>query len=82
MIHLRFYHFLPFASDFLRPFVKTQVLNSLGIDFSNHYGDDSNELPVPAVFVIHQNSKVVFAHTEGGDFRNRVEIADILAALN
>ena len=60
----------------------TGVLNSLGINFDKHYGDDSNELPIPAVFVIHENGKIVFAKSEGGDFRNRVEIAKILSALN
>jgi len=59
----------------------TSVLNSLGIDFNNHYSDDSNELPVPAVFVISRSGKIVFAKSEGGDFRNRVEISEILSAL-
>jgi len=59
----------------------TGVLNSLGIDFNNHYGDDSNELPVPAVFVIRQDGTIAYARSEGGDFTNRVEIANILAAL-
>jgi peroxiredoxin len=59
----------------------TAVLNSLGIDFNNHYGDDSSELPVPAVFVIHRGGTIAYAQSEGGDFRNRVEIAEILSAL-
>jgi peroxiredoxin len=59
----------------------TAVLNSLGVDFEGHYGDDSNELPVPAVFVIDRNGKVLFAKSDGGDFRNRVELSDILESL-
>lgn len=59
----------------------TSVLRSLGIDFESHYGDDSNELPVPAVFVIRKNGMISFAKSEGGDYRNRVEIAEILEAI-
>lgn len=59
----------------------TAVLASLGIDFANFYSDDSQELPVPAVFVIGSDGRIRFAATEGGDFRARVEPADILAAL-
>ncbi len=59
----------------------TSTLKSLGIDFESYYSDDSNELPVPAVFVIQQNGKISFAKSEGGDFRNRVEASEILAAL-
>lgn len=59
----------------------TAVLNALGIDFNAHYSDNSNELPVTAVFVINQNGEIVFAKSEGGDFRNRVELSEILSAL-
>ena len=59
----------------------TNVIKSLGIDFEGHYGDDSYELPVPAVFVINQDGTVAFAKSEGGDFRIRVEPSEILSAL-
>lgn len=60
----------------------TAVLNGLGIDFSHFYGDDSDELPVPAAFVIDQNGKILFAKSAGGDFRDRVEPSEILKALS
>jgi peroxiredoxin len=60
----------------------TAVLNGLGIDFGNFYGDDSDELPVPAAFVIDQNGKILLAKTAGGDFRNRVEPSEILQILS
>lgn len=60
----------------------TNVVKSLGIDFEGHYGDDSHEIPVPTVFVIDKNGTVKFAKSEGGDYRNRVEASQILAALN
>lgn len=59
----------------------TAVLQSLGIDFSHFYGDDSQEIPVPAVFVIQQDGAISFAKSEGGDYRNRVKVAEILNAL-
>jgi len=57
------------------------VLKQLGIDFGSFYGDDSNEIPVPAVFVIDKDAIVKLAKSEGGDYRNRVEISEIMAAL-
>ncbi|MEM9673210.1 MAG: peroxiredoxin-like family protein [Cyclobacteriaceae bacterium] len=58
------------------------AMTSLGIDFNGHYSDDSQELPVPAVFVIEQDGTVLLAQTAGGDYRNRVEVADVLNALS
>ena len=57
------------------------ILKELGYDFNSFYGDDSREIPVPAVFVINQKGIITFAKTEGGDYRNRVEIEEILNAL-
>ncbi|XLS28071.1 redoxin domain-containing protein [Flavobacteriaceae bacterium M23B6Z8] len=48
-------------------------MQELGIDFDSFYGDDSKELPIPAVFVIDKEGIVRFAASEGGDYRNRVE---------
>lgn len=59
----------------------TDVIKSLGIDFEGYYSDDSYELPVPAVFVVGQDGTILFAKSQGGDFRNRVEPSEILAAL-
>ena len=57
------------------------TMGALGIDFDRFYDDDAREIPVPAVFVVEQNGTVSFAQTEGGDYRNRTEAADVLRAL-
>lgn len=53
----------------------------LGIDFYSHYEEKSGELPVPAVFIIDRLGHIIFAKSEGGDFRQRVEAGEILHAL-
>lgn len=53
----------------------------LGIDFYEFYDDRSREVPVPAVFIIDKDGTVVFARSEGGDYRSRVEPMEILDAL-
>ncbi len=57
------------------------TMTGLGLDFDAYYSDDSRELPVPAVFVIEQDGTIAFAKTEGGDYRNRVEVSEIIATL-
>ena len=57
------------------------TMKKLGIDFDAHYSDDSKELPVPAVFVIEKDSTVSFAKSLGGDYRNRVEVSEIINHL-
>ncbi|UII21189.1 peroxiredoxin-like family protein [Fulvivirga ligni] len=57
------------------------TMKNLGIDFDAHYSDDSKELPVPAVFVIEKDSTVSFAKSLGGDYRNRVEVSEIINHL-
>lgn len=57
------------------------TMSELGFDFDAHYSDDSRELPVPAVFVINQDSTIAFAKAEGGDYRNRVDVSEILGTL-
>lgn len=57
------------------------TMTELGFNFDAHYGDDSREIPVPAVFIIQQDGSVSFAKSEGGDYRNRVEAIEILRAL-
>lgn len=56
-------------------------MTKLGIKFDAFYADDSRELPVPAVFVIDTDQTVLFAATEGGDYRNRTEAKAILDVL-
>jgi len=53
-------------------------MEKLGFDFDSFYGNDSKEIPVPAVFIIEQDGTVSFAKTEGGDYRNRTESAEII----
>ena len=58
-----------------------QAMKDLGIDFDSYYADDAQELPVPAVFIIEKDATISFAKAVGGDYRHRVEAADILTAL-
>lgn len=58
------------------------LMKELGIDFEAHYADDSKELPIPAVFIIEKDGVISFAKTTGGDYRNRVEVSEIINALN
>tara|TARA_R110002073_G_scaffold108336_3_gene243342 strand:+ start:12547 stop:13206 length:660 start_codon:yes stop_codon:yes gene_type:complete len=57
------------------------TMTELGFDFDAHYSDDSRELPIPAVFVINKDATVLFAKSLGGDYRNRVEVSEIINAL-
>lgn len=56
-------------------------MEKLGFNFDNYYADDSKEIPVPAVFIIHQDGKISYAKSEGGDFRNRTAAQEIIQAL-
>jgi len=57
------------------------TMTELGFDFDSHYSDDSRELPVPAVFIIEKNGTISFAKSTGGDYRNRVEVSEIISIL-
>ncbi len=57
------------------------TMTELGFDFDAHYSDDSRELPMPAVFVIEKDTTISFAKSIGGDYRNRVEVSEIINAL-
>ncbi len=59
-----------------------KAMKDLGYDFYSFYSDQSGKLPVPATFVINQDGIITFAASEGGDYRQRVEAAAILKALN
>jgi peroxiredoxin len=56
-------------------------LKELGIDLAEINQSESGEVPVPAVFIIDQNRKVVFAKSEGGDYKKRVDPQEVLVAL-
>ncbi|VAX13089.1 hypothetical protein MNBD_GAMMA24-1896 [hydrothermal vent metagenome] len=53
----------------------------LGYDFYSFYDDKSVELPVSATFIIAPDKRVIFAESEGGDYRKRTEPQLILEAL-
>ncbi len=57
------------------------TMTALGFDFDSHYSDDSREIPVPTVFIIEQDRTISFAKTAGGDYRNRVEVSEIINSL-
>lgn len=59
-----------------------QAMTDLGYDFHDFYSDDFARLPVPATFVIHSDGTIGFAHSGGGDYRERTEPAAILDALD
>ncbi|XZE20728.1 redoxin domain-containing protein [Pirellulaceae bacterium SH449] len=51
-----------------------------GIDLESASGYQHHALPIPAVYVINQEGKIVFAHSDP-DYRQRLESRKILAAL-
>jgi len=57
------------------------TMTQLGFDFDKHYSDDSRELPVPALFIIEKDGTILFSKSTGGDYRNRVEVSEIINAL-
>ena len=64
------------------PSTSIEAMNDLGYDFHSFYSDKSGELPIPATFVIARNGNIIFAASNGGDYRQRVETQEILAALD
>lgn len=57
-----------------------RVQRGFGVDLARSNGDDSNELPAPAVFVVGTDGRIAFAHVDG-NWTARVEPAAILRAL-
>lgn len=70
-----------FTTVFKNDDAPIQAMTDLGYDYDSFYGDDSREIPVPAVFIINEEGIITFAKAEGGDYRNRVEASTILEAL-
>lgn len=58
-----------------------EALASFGVDLNEFNDNESGEVPIPAVFIINQDRKIVFAQSEGGDYKKRVEAHDVLSAL-
>lgn len=51
-----------------------------GIDFTEANGANGANLPVPAVYIISKEGKILFRHFDT-DYKNRVSVAEILAHL-
>lgn len=71
-----------YTTVFKNPPSSIQAMADLGYDFHSFYGDSSAELPVPATFVIAPDTSILFAHSAGGDYRERSEPLSILDALS
>lgn len=56
-------------------------MQKLGYDFDSFYGNDSKEIPVPAVFIIEQSGLISFGQSAGGDYRNRTDINSVIRSL-
>ena len=52
-----------------------------GLHLETYQGNDTWFLPIPATFVVGRNGHIIDRYVDP-DFRNRMEIADILSALN
>lgn len=52
-----------------------------GFGMNDYNGDESNELPLAATYVIDQNGTIKYAFLDA-DYRNRAEPDEIIAALN
>lgn len=58
-----------------------QALKNLGYDLNDFYENGVGEVPVPAVFIIDQNGTIIFAESEGGDFKKRIDPLRVLDIL-
>jgi len=70
-----------YTSVIQNPTSSIQAMADLGYDFYSFNQEKSDELPIPATYIIAENGAVVFAASEGGDYRQRVEPSDILDNL-
>ena len=52
-----------------------------GFDLHGYNGDDSDELPLAATYVINQDGKIVYTFLDA-EYRNRAEATEILKALD
>ena len=57
------------------------LLETHGVDLARHHGDEAWELPVPAVFIVGRDRRIVFA-TADPDYRRRADPADVVTALD
>lgn len=61
--------------DFVLPYY-----SNLGIDLSAFNNNDENTLPVPAVFVVDENSKVTYKFLDV-NYMNRIDVEELIKAL-
>ena len=61
--------------DFVLPYYQ-----ALGIDLMHFNKNNDNSLPVPAVFVIDQNGKIIYKFVDG-NYMNRIDIDELLQTL-
>lgn len=73
------------ARQFVQVFEGNEAVTAealkLGVDFNEFNDSEKVELPIPAVYIIDRDGTVVFAKSEGGDYRYRVEPREILEVL-
>ncbi|MCF8276473.1 MAG: AhpC/TSA family protein [Flavobacteriales bacterium] len=81
LVHDRNYAFAKAFDVLFRPDQKTLgVYNTmLGADLKNAHSDDSQQLPVPATFLIDTDGKVLSKHVDP-NYKNRASVAAIIAA--
>lgn len=56
-------------------------LKELGIDLNEINQSESGEVPIPAVFIIEKDRRILFAKSEGGDYKKRVSPTEVLGVL-
>ena len=61
--------------DFVLPYY-----NALGIDLTNFNKNNDNSLPIPAVFVVNQEGKIIYKFADV-NYMNRVDIDELLNTL-
>lgn len=61
--------------DFVLPYYQ-----ALGIDLSNFNENDNNSLPIPAVFVVNESSKIIYKFADA-NYMNRIDIDELLKTL-
>lgn len=54
--------------------------SGLGIDLSSFNGNNSNELPIPAVFVIDKNSIITYSYVDS-NYTNRIDLENLVSIL-
>lgn len=53
---------------------------AMGIDLSYFNGNDANELPMPAVFVVNKKREVIYSFVDA-NYMNRIDIEELIAVL-